>query len=136
MRAIAAILALILSGCGDAQNVAKSIRSPDGAVQLNVSKTDLGGCCSNVLRASGTIFGEEVKDVLEIKGSSEVRYQWTGSDVLSIVACDGRQIAYRSSFSNADYSRYFTLSVENEAPLRVGGTVVCTSDKFKGMSLL
>ena len=112
------------------------MQSPDGAVQLKVTKKDLGGCCSNMLRASATIFGKEVKDLLEISGSSEVRYQWTSSDALSVVACNARQIAYRSSFSNADYSRRFVVSVENEAPQEANGSIICTSDRFQRMKAL
>ena len=136
MRSTAAIAALALFGCSNAQEVVQTMQSPDGAVQLEVIKKDLGGCCSNILRASASIFGKEVKDLLEIRGSSEVRYQWTGSDALSVVACDARQIAYRSSFSNADYSRRFVVSVENEAPQEIGGTVVCTGDRFQRMKAL
>lgn len=130
------LAAFVLSACSNASTTVHTMESPDGVVQLKVTKKDLGACCSNVLKASASVFGKEVEDLLEIKGSSDVRYQWTGSDTLSIVACDARQIAYRSSFSNADYSRRFVVSVENEAPQEANGSVICTSDRFQRMKAL
>jgi hypothetical protein len=125
-----------LSACSNAPTTVQTMQSPDASVELKVIKKDLGACCSNVLEASASIFGEEVENLLEIQGSSDVRYQWTGSDALSVVACNARKIAYRSSFSNADYSRRFVVSVQNEAPQEANGSITCTSERFQRMKAL
>lgn len=133
-RAIAGLLAVLpLTGCGDDSEVVSAIKSPDGDIALKVVKSDLGACCASRIGISGSVFGGQTEPLAEIKGSSDVRYEWRDRDTLSIVACNATETNFRSGLLNEDYTRRFILSVENERPGEDSDRVQCSSERFRRM---
>lgn len=135
-RLFACLAALVVAGCGGTPEVVGSIKSPDGEVILTVSKSDPGACCTNRVLISGNVFGEGVEELAEIKGSSDVRYAWSNTDTLSVLACNAKMVSLRSGFQNSDFSRRFILSVENERPQEDRDRVLCSSGRFERMTPL
>jgi len=129
-------MALALAGCGKAPETITTLKSPKGDLILTVRKADLGACCDNTILISGKVFGHAVDEVATIDGSSGVGYTWKDSDTLSIIACNARNISFRSGFQNEDYSRRFILTVENERPSEDSDRVVCNGDRFEHMTPL
>ena len=130
------MVALALTGCGDAAEVVGTINSPNGDIALTVKKSDLGACCTSRLFVSGTVFGNEAEGLAEIGGAGDVRYEWIDPVTLAIVACNATEASFRSGFQNADFTRRFILSVENERPVQDGDRVECSSDRFERMTPL
>lgn len=129
-------LAAMLSSCGDAPDIERVIKSSSGQIALTVKKFDLGSCCTNRTLISGNVFGQHIEDLAEIDGSGDIRYEWTGPETLSIVACNSTAASFRSGFQNQSFTRRLVLSVENERPREDRDRVICSSDRFERMSPL
>lgn len=130
------LIVAVVAACSKGSETVETIVSPSREVTLTVRKSDLGACCSNRLLISAKVFGTTVDDLADIRGSSDIRYEWSDPDTLSIIACNASEASYRSDFTNRDYTKRFIVSVRNVRPNEDGDRVVCSTPQFRRLTEL